>query len=312
MTGVLTLLLGATVVGVYGHRPLLWLADRRVDPTVLLTGWILLTVGLVGSTVAMIGLLALPADEHPSTGFFRLAGGCWTAVTAGTLPGWRQVFAAVSMALTVGIFLRLGWATLTRMRARQRHAPHLEQLRLLALAGPAGEPLWVEDDRAMAVSIAGRPGLIIMTEGLRRKLPAAAVNATLEHERAHLRGHHHVLVTVVETLAVALPRCPLLRAAPTATKDLVELAADARAARRCGPEAVRTALHHLTGHPAPAVGLAMASRLTELRMSRLGTRSWGIGRLLRWPGCAAMAVGALALPFATGWLGLNIVGCVVT
>lgn len=312
MTGVLTLLLGVAIVGLHGHRPLLWLTDRRVDPTILLTGWVLLTVGLVGSTVAMIGLLALPADEHPSTGFFQLAGGCWTAVTAGTLPGWRQVSAAASVALTVGIFLRLGWATLRRTRARRRQAPHVKQLRLLALAAPPGEPLWVEDDRAMAVSIAGRPALIVMTEGLRKQLPPPAVQATLEHERAHLRGHHHVLITVVETLAAALPRCPLLGAAPAATKDLVELAADARAARRCGAEAVQTALHHLTGHPAPAVGLAMASRLTELRMSRLGRRSWGASPLVRWPGCAAMAVGALALPFATGWLGLNIVGCVVT
>jgi len=311
VTGVLTLLLGASIVGVYGHRPLLWLADRRVDPTILLTGWVLLSVGLVSSTVAMIGLLALPADDHPSTGFFRLAGGCWTAVAAGTVPGWRQVFAAVSVALTLGIVMRLGFATWARLRARRQQAPHLRQLRLLALGAPSGSPLWVDDDRAMALSIGGRPGLIILTEGLRKQLPPAAVQATLEHERAHLRGHHHVLVTVVETLAAALPWSPLLRAAPAATKDLIELAADAQAARRCGPEAVRTALHLLTGHPTPTLGLAMASRLTEVRMSRLGGRGGRTSHLLRWAGCAAMTVGALALPLATGWLGMNIVGCVV-
>lgn len=311
MTGVLTLLVGASIVGLYGHRPLLWLADRRVDPTILLTGWLLLTVGLVGSTVAMIGLLALPADDHPSTGFFRLAGGCWTAVAAGTVPGWRQVFAAISVALTVGIMARLAYATLGRLRLRSQQAPHVRQLRLLAAGAPSGGPLWVDDDRAMAMSLGGRPGLIIMTEGLRRQLPPAAVRATLEHERAHLRGRHHVLVTVVETMAAALPWSPLLRAAPAATKDLVELAADAQAARRCGPEAVRTALHLLTGHPAPSLGLAMASRLTEVRMSRLGGRGRSTGHLLRWAGCAAMSVSALALPLATGWLGVNIVGCVV-
>ena len=310
MTGVLTLVLGGTLVGLHGHRPLLWLAERRVDPTILLTGWMLLSVGLVGSTVAMIGLLALPTDEHPSSRLFELAGGCWTAVRAGTLPGWQQVSAVVSVALAGGILARLVWATLARVRARRQHSPQVDRLRLLALARPPGEPLWVDDDRAMAVSIGGRPGLIIATKGLRKLLTPAAVQATLEHERAHLRGRHHVLVTVAETLATALPRCPLLRAAPVATKDLVELAADARAASRCGPEAVRTALRQLAGHQAPALGLAMAGRLIELRMSRLGA-SRGVDRLLRWPGSVAMATGALALPTATGWLGLNILSYVV-
>lgn len=311
MTGILTLLLGATLVGLCGHRPLLWLADRRLDPTILLTGWLLLTVGLVSSTVAMIGLLALPADRHPATGFFRLAGGCWTAVAAGTLPEWRQVFAAVSVGLAMLIVIRMGVAIRPRVRARKRRAPELEQLRLLAQAAPSGDLLWVEDDRALALSIGGRPGLIIMTRGLREQLPPTAVQATLEHERAHLRGHHHALITVAEILAAALPWCPLLGAAPAATKDLVELAADASAARRCGAEAVRTALTRLTQHPAPALGLAMASRLTELRISRLGARGWRTPSLLRWPGCAAMAVGALVLPLATGWLAFNLVGCVV-
>jgi hypothetical protein len=311
VTGVLTLLLGATLVGVCGHRPLLWLADRRLDPTILLTGWLLLSVGFVSSSVAVIGLLALPADKHPSAGVFRLAGGCWTAVASGTLPGWRQVFATVSVALTMAIVIRLGTVARARVRAHKRRAPDLEHLRLLAQAAPSGGPLWIEDDRALALSIGGRPGLIIMTRGLREQLPPAAVQATLEHERAHLRGHHHALIAVAETLAAALPWCPLLGAAPAATKDLVELAADASAARRCGFEAVHTALTRLTQHPAPGLGLAMAGRLTELRLNRLGARGWRIPSSLRWPGCAAMAVAALVLPLATGWLAFNLVGCVV-
>lgn len=310
MTSVLALVLSGTMVGLHGHRPLLWLAERRVDPTILLTGWMVLSVGLVGSSVTMIGFLALPTDEHQSVGLFQLAGGCWSAVAAGRLPGWQQAFAAANIALTGYILVRLWCSALARARARRLHAPHLHQLRLLARGVPSGEPLWVNDDRAIAVSIGGRPGIIIATEGLRKRLSPAAVEATLEHERAHLRGRHHVLVTVAEILAAALPWCPLLRAAPAATKDLVELAADARAARRCGPEAVRTALRQLTGHRAPAYGLGAASRLVELRISRL-TSARGIGRLMRWSGSTAMALSALTLPAATGWLGMHMVGCVV-
>ena len=60
-------------------------------------------------------------------------------------------------------------------------------------------------------------------------------------------------------------------------------------------------------------GLAMASRLTELRISRLGAVGpRGARNLLRWPGAAAMAAGALLLPAATTWLGINVVLCAVT
>ena len=313
MIGMLAVLLAGTAVGLHGHRPLLWLAERRVDPTILLVGWSLLSVGLVASTLAMIGLLALPMDEHEASGLFQLVGGCWTAVTTGTVPAWQQTTAGISLIMAAIILVRLGKAVAARLRSVRRHAPHVEQLRLLAMSSSAGEPLWVPGRRAMALSIGGRPGVIIASDGLRAQLPPEAVAATLEHERAHLRGHHHALVTVAETLAAALPWCPLLRAAPAAIRDLVELAADDQAARRCGPEAVAVALRRMTGQPVLPFGLAMASRLTELRISRLGSSDpRGARHLLRWPGAAAMAAGALLLPAATTWLGINVVLCAVT
>lgn len=313
MIGMLAVLAAGTALGLYGHRPLQWLAERRVDPTILLVGWSLLSVGLVASTLAMIGLLALPMDQHEASGLFQLVGGCWTAVTTGTVPGWQQTVAGISLIMAATIVVRLSKAMLRRARSVRRHAPHVEQLRLLASSSSAGEPLWVADHRAMAMSISGRPGLIIASDGLRAQLPPEAVVATLEHERAHLRGHHHALVTIAETLAAALPWCPLLRAAPAATRDLVELAADAHAARRCGPEAVQVALRRMTGQQVLPFGLAMASRLTELRISRLeASDPWAVRHLLRWPGTLAMAAGALVLPAATTWLGFNVVLCAVT
>ncbi|GAA3164467.1 M56 family metallopeptidase [Blastococcus jejuensis] len=312
MTAALALLMGGMVVGVHGHRTLLWLADRRIDPTVLLTGWLLSTVGLVVSAVATISLLALPADEHPASGIFGLAGGCWTAISSGNVPGWREAFAALGVVGSAAILFRLGWAVRARLRRRRERAPHLEQLRLLAAGSSPADPLWVRDNRPLAMSIGGRPGLIVMSDSLRHQLTPAAVAATLEHERAHLRGRHHALIAVVEVLAAALPIVPLLRAAPSVIKDLVELAADAEAARRCGPAAVREALGRLSGHPAPALGLGMAGRLTQTRLSRLSADRVGDHRAMRLAGCAVVALAALLLPGAAGWLTLNVVGCVVT
>ena len=201
MTGAMALLFGSAVVGLYGHRPLLWLADRRLDPTILLTGWLLSTVGLIVSTVATISLFALPADEHPASGIFRLAGGCWTALSSGSLPGWREGLAALGVIGAATILLRIGWAVSVRRRRRRKTAPHVEQLRLLAAGAPSGDPLWVRDDRPLAMSIGGRPGVIVMSDSLRHHLTPGALAATLEHERAHLRGRHHLLVALVGSLA---------------------------------------------------------------------------------------------------------------
>jgi hypothetical protein len=311
MTALITLMIASVVVGLLGHRPLLWMADRRVDPTVLLTGWTLSGIGLVVTVVASATLLVAPPHEHRSPGLFRLAGDCLAAISTGAVPGGREALAALGVATATGALARLAWVTRTRVRARQERAPHLEQLRLLAGQSPPDQPLWIRDDRPVAMSVGGRRGVIIMSDTLRRQLTPAAVAATLEHERAHLRGRHHLLMAIAQTLASAFPVCPLLRHAPSAIEDLVELAADARAARRCGPTAVREALCRLTGQAAPAMGLAMASRLVHVRLARLSAGPASGKRLSRAAGCAAAATGALLLPVAAGLSALDVIGCVV-
>jgi Zn-dependent protease with chaperone function len=313
MTIVWALLAGTSLLGVYGQRLLTWLADRRVDPTILLTGWVLSAVSLLASTLAILALFAaLPADDHHLSGIFGLAGGCWTALSSGETPAWREAAAAVSV-LGAGVVLaRLAWAAFARWKLRRQRRPYLAQLRLLAAGTASGEPLWVREDQPLALSIGGRPGLIVMSDALRRDLTTAAVRATLEHERAHLRGRHHLLLAVVETLAAALPMCPLLRAAPAAVKDLVELAADARAARRCGPAAVHEALCGVTGQAAPAFGLAMAGRLTHARLMRLAVGNIGASPAVRLAGSTALALVVLALPVLTGLAAVHVVGCAIT
>lgn len=313
MTVVWAFLVGTFLLGVHGQRALLWLADRRVDPTIVLTGWMLSAVAVLGSALAILALLiALPAGDHHPSGIFGLAGDCWTALSSGATPAWREAAAAVSVLGAAVILARLVWALVARWRLRRQRRPHLAQLRRLAAVTASGEPLWVREDRPLALSIGGRPGLIVMSDGLRLGLTPAAVRATLEHERAHLRGRHHLLVAVAETLAAGLPACPLLRAAPAAVKDLVELAADAGAARRCGPSAVQEALSGVTGEASPALGLAMAGRLTHARLMRLDVGSIGASPAVRLAGSAAVALVALALPAAAGSTALHVLGCALT
>jgi hypothetical protein len=234
---------------------------------------------------------------------------CWSRLFHGSSPETRSIAATLSALGTAALLARLGRALAVRTHLRRRQRPHLQQRRLLTAGQPFREPIWVRDDRALALSVGGRPGLILMSDTLRHRLTPPAFTAALEHERAHLRGRHHVLVAIVETLATALPLIPLLRAAPAAVKDLVELAADAGAARLCGTAAVREALASLTGEIAqPAFGLAMAERLIQARLTRLAVGSIGEHRAVRLVGCTAVAIGVLLLPAATGWLGMHLAG----
>ncbi len=307
----LAMLCGTFTVGLIGHRPLLWLAQRRVDPTVVLTAWILSSCGLVISAVAAIAAVAVPSDDHVAADLLRLAGGCWSALTSGAVPKWREAVALLAVGCLVLVAVRIGLATAHHIRSRVRRGRQTSQLRLLAAAGSRGEPVWIAGEQPMAVALTGRPGMIVMTEGLRRRLGPAALAATLEHERAHLRGHHHALLTFVEVISAALPICPLWRGAPAATRDLIELAADAAAARRCGPAAVSEALRGLTDQPVPAIGLGMSGPLTTSRLDQLAMTPGNSNALWRAARCAATAVAVLALPAATGTVLVGAISCVV-
>src|SRR5699024_4204808 len=59
--------------------------------------------------------------------------------------------------------------------------------------------------------------------------------SVLAHEQAHLKGRHHLPLTWIRLLDTAFPGVPLLRAAATDVPELVEWAADDRAAREAGP-----------------------------------------------------------------------------
>lgn len=310
MTAVLVLVAGTYLLAAHGQRPLRWLAGRPVDPTIALTGWVLSAVAVLGSIVATLALLAgLPADHHPS-GVFGPADDCWAAIASDTAPAWPAVAAVVGLLAAGFLAARLVWALSTHCRLHRQQRPHLTQLRHLAATTP-GQPLWVTVDSPMALSIGGRPGVIVMSHALRRALTPDAVRAVLEHERAHLRGRHHLLLAVVNILAGALPRCPLLRAAPEAVRDLVELAADAGAARRCGPSAVREALRGMTGNNPPAFGLAMAGQQTQARLARLTVGSVGAGPTKRLGGSTAVALIALALPVATASAAVHVLSCAI-
>lgn len=315
MTGALALLLGALLVAAHGQRPLLRLTRSSViDPQIALIAWLTTLLSVLVTAVAGVIFLGLPGHG----GLGQLLGqltSCWAALRHGALPSWEEGSALIGAVALSTIAFRLSIVARRQTRIRRRRR---EQYRfLLALVGSqtghssTSRVVWLDHEQPVAFSVAGRPGLIVLSRGLRDQLPPQALTATVEHERAHLRGHHQLRLDVVDAIAAGLPLAPLFRTAPAALRELVESAADSAAVRRCGARSVGDALRTLTVTSRPRDGLAMASTGTARRLTRLesgrGTHSGPVRSL--W--CAVIALIAGALPTVLGLGILLSVACSV-
>ncbi|SFB56682.1 Peptidase family M48 [Amycolatopsis marina] len=300
MTVALALLLGAITAGWLVPRRLQRIDLRRRDPRTLTVTWLASMIGVGAAGVSGVVLLLTP--EHGAEGPLTWAlNQCVTALQHGSPPQFEELIGLASFALLGALVLRfvvVGARELRRLRRESR-----QRLAVLRLAGrPDNDSpgtLWLAHDRPLAFSLLGRPSVIIATEGLTRHLPEAGVAAVLAHERAHLRGRHHLLIAFTEVVRRTIPFVPLFRQAPVAMRELVELAADMSAVRTCGPAAVRTALLTVSGHDAPGVALAMGRDTVSLRLERLEHTTLTAGRTRSALSCGAAGALATAVPFLT-------------
>lgn len=300
MTVAVTLLLGAVLVALVAPRVLRATAARGTDPVTVIAGWWLAIAGVLGTGALGLVLMAVPehAADTPLAELVRRA--WWYAVAGapGLLPYRLAAWLAPAVLLVVA--LRLGWvAVVGHRRARRATGEQLRVLRALAEPGtcPGGEPLlWLRSDRPAAFSFGGRDGAVVLTDGLRARLADPGVQAVAAHERAHLRGRHHLLIAAAEVLARALPAIRLLAEAPAALREQVELAADLSAVRRCGPDAVRDALMVLTGAPTPDRALAMARDAVDVRLRRLALAAQPVSPTARVAGCGLLGGVLLLTP----------------
>lgn len=290
MTVALALLLGSAAVGWFAPR----LLRRLGDPMVAVVGWLASAIAVVATSAVAVVLLLLP--EHGLSVLDTLHH-CWEAVQHGTTPTVEVISGLTGGALLAGLLTRLAIVGVRGVRRRARARE--EQLSVLRLAGrrePGAHPtVWLDHDRPLAFSLAGKPGVVVATEGLRRHLTPGEVDAVLDHERAHLDGRHHLLVAAADAVAAALPVLPLFRRAASTVRELVEMSADLAAARTHGAETVRAALLRVSHHGAPDSALAMGRDALEVRLDRL-RRPVPKRRLLS---CGIAGVTAAALPVVT-------------
>jgi Zn-dependent protease with chaperone function len=139
----------------------------------------------------------------------------------------------------------------------------------------------------------GRPGTIVVTSGTLGRLTERQLGAVLSHERAHLRGRHHLLVAFAHSVRRVTPGVRLLAYAERETRRLVELIADDTAARSHGALTVAAALAAIgAGHvPGAALGIGPGDGPpTVARVSRLIDPRRRLGR-----NAVALSVTAVAV-----------------
>ncbi|AWZ22989.1 MULTISPECIES: M56 family metallopeptidase [Rhodococcus] len=272
MTLALVLLLGAALISMAAPRMLGPLAATAVPPGILLAGWLGSLAGALFFGVSAVVTLAWP-DHAPAEAAVEAVVQCLSVVFHAVQPWIIETLAVIGALALLAMTVRA--VILGRRYAR-------EQVRLLdyhrdvvsiVARSREDDVMWLAHPMPMAYSVAGRPGFVVATDGLSQCLSGSEREAVLAHERAHLRGSHHLIVTACDILAAVLPAVPLFAAAPSAVKTLVELTADQHAARATSTATVCSALTVVSAsalpQPAGALGLSNETslRLLKLRIS---------------------------------------------
>ncbi|MFE5036095.1 M56 family metallopeptidase [Streptomyces sp. NPDC056683] len=215
----------------FAPRPAAW---------ALAGGALVTALGWLGSLVllAFTGLAQIPevAEE-----------GRWS-VTA--LRADDPVYLTVSAVATVTLL-----ASLTGLAvAALRQVRHLLWARRECARLPGDLELAVLDDASPhAFALPGAPGRIVVSHGMLRCLGGTEREALLAHERAHLRGRHHLFQSAWRLTAAA---CPLLRPLAGTGGFVLERWADEEAAEHVGD---RTVVARAVGRAALASAKAPAA-----------------------------------------------------
>lgn len=232
----------------------------------------------VGAVLAAVGA-ALAAPEE-----------ALRALTGSVEFGAGLLLAAGLAAVLAGVIvLRLVWVTIRLgLRTRRRRARHARLLHLLDTADPDDLRMHVLTGPVpMAYCIPGRTQKVVVTDAALALLDAAEVDAVIEHERAHLRARHDLVLEAFTALHASFPRFARSRVALDAVHRLLEMLADDAAAARVDPSTLSSALVKL--------GSTAEGDTIQARRSRLGGRRLE-HRQLAGAGAYLSAVAVLAVP----------------
>ena len=265
-------------------------------PRLAIACWQALCAAVLASAVLAGLALAVPTVRI-SADLAMLLRSCVMALQAQyATPGGAAV-SATGAVLALAVATRVAWCLAAGIiAARRERSRHRRALAFVGTVdGDTGVSV-VPDDRPAAYCLPGRGHRIVLTSAALAKLGPQELAAVIAHERAHVRGRHHLSLSFTAAFAAAFPRLPLFATADAETRRLVELAADDAACASIDELTLAEALLMMSGPAAPAMALGaggdVSARIRRLIAGRRPLPTW-TSRL----GLVA-AVGLLAVPFA--------------
>lgn len=192
-------------------------------------------------------------------------------VTDDDLTWWRVALHLTILGIGVLVWARFWWAAWIVWRetqSRRRRQRHLVDL-LGDADGMAPALRVLREETPIAYCVPGRTSpRIVVSQGTISTLSATEYAAVLEHERAHVRRRHDLVLEAFTVLHRAFPKVLRTDAPLVQSQILVELLADDAARKAHGEASVAGALVALAGAPTPAGAMGLGGAAT-VRMERL-------------------------------------------
>ncbi|WP_035804389.1 M56 family metallopeptidase [Kitasatospora mediocidica] len=241
MTALLGLLLLGVLLSTVGPTVLARARWAEREPVLALLVWQCLVVAVL--LCCVLGLLLAVTAALPEVRTLFFAGAPHGVEAAYGFAGgesWGRLCAALlalgglRTALSLTREIRSARALRDHRHAELAHrAPELPA----GIGAPPGERerlVVLENRRPEAWSLPGPGARLVVTTGALRRLSDRELAAVLSHERGHVRARHHWLSQCAQALAAGFPGVGVFSAFRDQVGELVELAADDRAARRHG------------------------------------------------------------------------------
>ena len=207
-------------------------AYRR--PTLGLLVW--QSVALLGG-FSMIGSLVLLGAATFATDLPDAANGMWRFVTHNELPAGSSVWSLLALSgalfLTVHLVLNL---LVTVVYAERERARHSQLITLLSepMTDRPGTRL-IDTPAPVAYCLPGAlTSITVLSAGLIQLLDDEELQAVVEHERAHVRLRHDIVLIFFTAWKVSLPWLPTARNASREVALLLEMHADDNALQHVG------------------------------------------------------------------------------
>lgn len=204
----------------------------------------------LGGVLSLLGCLLVagvsPYGDHLLAAIRVLA----ADVARGVLPPGTTSASGLALAAAVLLGAHLVANLLfTVVRTERQRARHRSLLLLLSAPMPEVPRTRLLDAAApVAYCLPGTPrSLTVLSAGLLALLDAQEVAGVVEHERAHLRQHHALVLVAFRAWRIALPWFPVASRAEDAVGLLTEMLADDEARRRVPDPVLARAITAVAG-----------------------------------------------------------------